>query len=84
MTMGWILYFITICFTFHLKTASVSFAEAARQQARSRIIILQALDNAVDSVKEALPKGSAFWKKDLGFLTAFRCCFIRFIFPSTY
>jgi len=41
-----------------LTPASVSFAEDTRHQARSRIIILQALDNAVDSVKEALPKGS--------------------------
>jgi len=40
--------------------ASVSFAEDTRHQARSRIMILQALDNAVDSVKEALTKGSIF------------------------
>jgi hypothetical protein len=68
----------------HLKLASASFAEDTRHQVRSRIGILQALDNEVDSVKEALQKGSTFWKENLGYLTAFRCCFIRFIFPPTY
>jgi hypothetical protein len=47
-------------FICHLKPGSVSFAGNARHQARSRIVILQALDNAVDSVKEALPKGSSW------------------------
>ena len=45
-----------------LNSASVAFAEDTRHQARSRIIILQVLYNAVDLVKEALPKGSVFPK----------------------
>jgi hypothetical protein len=43
-------------------SASVAFAEDARRQARRRIFILQALYNAVDLVKEALPKGLVFPK----------------------
>jgi len=39
---------------------TVSFSEGTRHQARSLIMILQALDNAINSVKEALPKGSFF------------------------
>jgi len=46
----------------YLNPASVAFAEDTRHQARSRIIILQALYNAVDLVKEALPKDSVFLK----------------------
>lgn len=65
---------------YYLKLASVSFAEYTRHQARSRIIILQAFDNAVDSVKEALPKGSTFWQENLRFLALFRCCFFGSIF----
>jgi len=49
-------------FTYHLNPASVSFAKDTRHQARSRILILQALYNAVDLVKEALPEGSVFSK----------------------
>ena len=68
----------------YLKPASVSFAKDTRHQASSRIIILQALDNAVDSVKEALPKGSTCWLESLGFLTAFRRCLFRPMFYPTY
>ena len=46
----------------YLNPASVAFAEDTRHQARSRMTILQALYNAVDLVKEALPKGSVFPK----------------------
>jgi len=49
-------------FSCYLNPASVAFAEDTRHQARSRIFILQALYNAVDLVKKALPKGSVFPK----------------------
>jgi len=39
------------------------FAEDTRHQARIRMTILQALYNAVDLVKEALPKGTKRDKK---------------------
>jgi hypothetical protein len=41
----------------YLNFASVEFAEDTRHQARSCSSLPQALDNAVDSVKSALPKG---------------------------
>jgi hypothetical protein len=43
-------------------SASVAFAKDTRHQARRRISILQAVYNAVDLVKEALPEGSVFPK----------------------
>jgi hypothetical protein len=47
---------------YNLNPASVAFAKDTRHQAGSRMTILQALYNAVDLVKEALPKGSVFPK----------------------
>jgi len=40
-----------------LDLASAEFAEDTRHQVRSCSTLPQALDNAVDSVKSALPKG---------------------------
>jgi hypothetical protein len=49
-------------FFLYLNPASVAFAKDTRHQARRRISILQAVYNAVDLVKEALPEGSVFPK----------------------
>ena len=43
--------------TYDLNFASVDFAGGTRHQVRSCSTLPQALDNAVDSVKSALPKG---------------------------
>jgi hypothetical protein len=42
---------------YFLNFASAKFAGDARNQARSRTSLLQALDNEADPVKSALPKG---------------------------
>ena len=46
----------------YLNFASAEFAEDTRHQVRSCSTLPQALDNEVDSVKSALPKGQQYRK----------------------
>ena len=43
-------------------------------------MILQTLDNTVDSVKEALPEGSTFWEKHSVFFDSISVSFHPFVF----